>query len=161
MSVKTDTTSDVYLFSEITMDLTWRVDPGQTMTLFFERLRREKTLYGIRCPGCHRVYLPPRPLCGICWLEMNEWVALGRTGTLVAKTVCHYKILNSETGQLRRTPFVLGLIQLDGADTTLNHFVEAESPAQVSIGDRVQIVFRAELQGNIGDIRHFKWLGKK
>ncbi|MFQ5606017.1 MAG: Zn-ribbon domain-containing OB-fold protein [bacterium] len=159
MSTKPNSVSNEYLYSEITMDLTWRVEPGQIMATFFERLRREKTLCGIRCPSCKRVYLPPRPLCGNCWGEMNEWVALGHTGTLVAKTVCHYKILNSETGQPRKTPFVLGLIRLDGADTTLNHFIEADDPAQVEIGDRVQIVFRDELQGNIGDIRHFKWLG--
>jgi len=151
--------STEYLFSEITMDLTWNTDVGETMTGFFKRLKTERCLYGMRCSECQRVYLPPRPVCGDCWLEMNEWVALGNQGTIVGKTVCHYKILDSLTGEPRKTPFVLGLIQIDGAHTTLNHFVEAPDPALVSIGDRVEIVFRDALQGNVGDIVHFQWLG--
>jgi len=148
-----------YLCSGITMDLTWNTDVGETMTGFFQRLKSEQRLYGMRCSNCQRVYLPPRPVCGDCWREMNEWVALGSQGTIVGKTVCHYKILDSLTGKPRKTPFVLGLIQIDGAHTTLNHFVETPDPDQVSIGDRAKIVFRDVLQGNVGDIVCFQWLG--
>lgn len=152
---------DDYLHSEITLDMSWDIDVGGVMSEFFRRLKAEQRLYGMRCSRCARTYLPPRPVCGDCWQEMGEWVALGRQGTLVAKTVCHYKILDSATGEPRRTPFVLGLIQLDGADTSLNHFVAAPDPGQVRIGDRVEIVFRDALQGNVGDIVHFQWLGGK
>ncbi len=150
-----------YLHAEITMDLAWNIDVGSVMSEFFWRLKEERSLYGMHCSCCGRTYLPPRPVCGDCWRAMEEWVALGRQGTLIAKTVCHYKILDTVTGEPRRTPFVLGLIQLDGADTTLNHFVEAADPSQVRIGDRVEIVFRDTLQGNVGDIVHFRWLGAR
>lgn len=145
-----------YLHSEILMELSWHVDPGTVMRRFFELLRREGRLYGMRCPQCRRVYLPPRPVCGNCWKEMTEWVPLGSDGTVVAKTVCHYSVLNSETGRPRQTPFVLALVKLDGADTTLNHFVEAEEIGNIHIGSRVKLVLRKQLRGNIGDIRHFQ-----
>lgn len=151
--------AEEYLFTDITMDLTWQTDPGRVMNDFFARLKDEAVLYGMKCGCCGHVYLPPRPICGDCWAEMDDMVALGLEGTVVGKTICHYKILNSLTGKPRKTPFVLGLIQLDGADTTLNHFIEAPDPDQVKIGDRVRIVFRDELEGNVGDIVHFKWLG--
>lgn len=147
-----------YLHVEINMDLVWQVDIGEVMAGFFQRLKTEQRLYGMRCSHCARTYLPPRPVCGNCWKEMTDWVALGRQGTLVAKTICHYKILDSLTGEPRKTPFVLGLIQLDGADTTLNHFIEAPDPAKVRIGDRVEVILRAPPEGSAGDILHFKWL---
>lgn len=154
-----NTVNEDYLFSEITMDLCWKVDVGLVMAGFFKRLKVERRLYGMCCGQCGRVYLPPRPVCGNCWQAMDAWVVLGCQGVVAAKTVCHYKILDSLTGEPRKTPFVLGLIQLDGADTTLNHFIEAPDPAAVRIGDRVEIVLRDTLEGNVGDIVHFKWLG--
>lgn len=147
-----------YLCSRITMDLTWNLDVGATMTTFFQRLKTEQRLYGMRCSNCQRVYLPPRPVCGDCWRMMDDWVALGSQGMIVGKTVCHYKILDSLTGKPRKTPFVLGLIKIDGADTTLNHFVKSPDQSRVGIGDRVEIVFRDALQGNVGDILYFQWL---
>ncbi len=150
--------STAYLTADITMDLGWNVDIGPTMSEFFQRLKATRRLYGSRCDGCGRVYLPPRPVCGDCWLEMNEFVELGMLGTIVAKTICHYTILDSLTGKPRQTPFVLGLIQLDGADTTLNHFVEVDDPEWVAIGDRVEMILRETVEGNAGDILHFRWL---
>lgn len=147
-----------FLYSEITMALSWEVVPGATMTEFFQKLKNEKTLYGMRCKKCNRVYLPPRPVCGNCFEKMKDWVPMGQQGTIMAKTICNYTILNSVTGEPRKTPFVLGLIRLDGADTTLNHFVETNNPNQVRIGDRVEIVFKGEMTGNIGDILHFRWI---
>jgi len=147
-----------YLHAEISMDLVWTLDIGEVMADFFQRLKIEQQLYGMRCSHCARTYLPPRPVCGNCWIEMTNWVALGRQGTLVAKTICHYNILDSRTGEPRKTPFMLGLIRLDGADTTLNHFIEAPDPIKVSIGDRVEILLRTPLEGSVGDILHFKWL---
>lgn len=85
-----------------------------------------------------------------------EWVPLGSCGTVVAKTVCHYSVLNAETGMPRPTPFVLALVRIDGADTTLNHFVEAKEIGNIRIGSRVELVLREQLQGNIGDIRYFQ-----
>lgn len=150
---------EAYLYAEIGMDLAWQVDIGAVMADFFQRLKDEQTLYGMRCDQCSRTYLPPRLVCGNCWREMRHWVPLGRQGTLVAKTICHYKILDAQAGEPRKTPFVLGLIRLDGADTTLNHFVNAPDPAAVAIGDRVELVLREPTLGSTADMLHFRWLG--
>lgn len=150
--------NEEYLHSEIVMNLVWQVDIGKVMAGFFQRLKTEQRLYGMRCSHCGRTYLPPRPVCGNCWKEMEDWVPLGRQGTLIAKTIAHYRILDALTGEPRQTPFLLGLVQLDGADTTLNHFIEAPDPAKVRIGDRVEVVLRAAPEGNAGDILSFKWM---
>ena len=148
-----------YFYSEIMMDMTWNIDPGAVMSRFFELLQQERRLYGVKCPKCGRVYLPPRLVCGDCWVEMSEWVPLANKGRVMAKTACYYTLLNNDTGERRPTPFVLALIQLNGADTTFNHFVETDDPALVEIGKEVEIVFQENLKGEMSDIRHFQLTG--
>lgn len=148
-----------YFHSEIIMDMTWNIEPGAVMSRFFEHLQQERRLYGVKCPKCGRVYLPPRLVCGDCWVEMDEWVPLANTGRIMAKSACYYNLLNNETGMRRPTPFVLALIQLHGADTTFNHFIESDDPARVEIGKEVEIVFQEKLQGEMSDIRHFRLTG--
>ncbi len=148
-----------YFHSEIMMDMTWNVDPGNIMSRFFDLLQQERRLYGVKCPECQRVYLPPRPVCGDCWVELNEWIPLENKGRIMAKTACYYTLLNNETGKPRPTPFVLALIQLNGADTTFNHFVETNDPALVEIGKEVEIVFQDNLKGDMRDIRYFRLSG--
>ncbi|MBW2552421.1 MAG: OB-fold domain-containing protein [Deltaproteobacteria bacterium] len=52
----------------------------------------------------------------------------------------------------------MGLIRLDGADTTLNHFLVESDPARLRIGLRVKAVWRTELLGAMDDILHFEVL---
>ncbi len=156
MTIADVTDTKEYLFSEITMDLTWDIHPGAVMNRFFELLQEEKRLYGMYCPECKRVYLPPRPVCGNCWRELTDWVPLKNKGTIVAKTACYYTLLDNSTGIRKPTPFVLALIQLHGADTTFNHFIETDDPSEVEIGKEVEIVFRDKMEGNMEDIRFFR-----
>ena len=113
----------------------------------------------MKCPKCQRVYLPPRPACGNCWVEMDDWVPLENKCKIVAKAICHYTLLDNTTGIRKPTPFVLALIQLYGADTSFNHFVETDDPDLVQLGKEVEIVFREQLQGNMQDILYFKLTG--
>ena len=65
-------------------------------------------------------------------------------------------ILDGRTGRKRRSPYGMGLIRLDGADTTLNHYLATSDPAHVRIGARVQAVWRDELHGAMDDVLHFE-----
>lgn len=143
---------------DITMDLSWTWAAGEHFTRFFSVLEGDGKILGIRCPKCRRVYLPPRPMCGDCHEKLGSWVPLKETGTVAAYTVCHYKLLNPETGKPRITPFGIALIQLDGADTTINHYIEESDLSQLRIGARVEAVLRESRQGNVSDIRFFKLL---
>jgi uncharacterized OB-fold protein len=49
-------------------------------------------------------------------------------------------------------PFAWVLVKLDGADTSLLHIANTN----VSVGDRVQIHWRAEREGKITDIEYFE-----
>jgi uncharacterized OB-fold protein len=145
---------------EHTMDLCWQYASGAAMARFCAGLA-ERRIEALRCDGCGRRYLPPRPMCGNCHLRLSSWVPVQDQGTLVAFTVVHVPMLDGRTGQPRPTPYGMGLVRLDGADTTLNHFLAANDPAQLAVGSRVRAVWRTELVGAIDDILHFALVGAR
>lgn len=140
----------------LTLNLTWRYAAGRSFSRFFRTLREEGRILGRRCPGCRRVYLPPRPLCGDCFRRLEEWVPVGPQGTLRAFTVVHFPFLDPTTGRPRPVPFGMGLVQLDGADTTVNHYLDETDLGRLRIGLRVEAVFREPREGTMGDIRGFR-----
>lgn len=144
-----------FLHVSHTMTLAWRYGTSWYFAEFMRALREERRLLGLRCPVCGRVYLPPRPVCGNCYAEMREWVAVQETGVVRAFTVVHVPIIDPTTGRPRPTPYGMALIQLDGADTTLNHYLAESDPLRLSLGMRVRAVWREERTGTLADIVHF------
>lgn len=138
-----------------TMTLSWRYGAGWYFSGFIHALRDGRQLRGLRCPVCHRVYLPPRPVCGNCYAELDEWVNVQDTGTVRAFTIVHIPIVDPTTGTPRPAPYGMALIQLDGADTTLNHYLAENDATKVWIGLRVCAVWREERLGTLSDIIHF------
>lgn len=139
------------------MNLTWRYQSGAAMERFGAGLR-ERHIEAMRCDGCSRRYLPPRPFCGNCCKHITEWTPVSNEGVLEAWTVVHLPILDGRTGDKRPSPYGMGLIRLDGADTTLNHFLAESDPQELAIGMRVRAVWRDELRGAMDDILHFEVL---
>lgn len=127
-------------------------DVGQINGRFFSALRDQGKIIATRCTACDHVYLPPRISCHECFEELHEWVDVGNAGTLMAYTIVR------EPGMLQalEPPYVLGLIQLDGADTSLVHYLSEVDLEGVTVGMRVCAVLAEEREGNIWDIRYFK-----
>jgi len=107
---------------------------------------------GTKCPSCERVYVPARPTCITCLGELKDWVEVSTIGTVLSYTVVHHP----EPCHKFPTPFVFGLIQLDGADTSLMHFLGEFDEKDLKIGLRVEAVFQEKREGSILDIKHFK-----
>ena len=144
---------NVFLTHEL--ELTWRYASGDAMGRFAEGLKQRR-IEALQCCKCGRRYLPPRPFCGVCHLRMADWVPVSDEGTLEAWTVVYLPIIDSRTGVTREGPYGMGLIRLDGADTTLNHYLAETEPGKLAIGMRVKAVWREELQGAVDDILHFE-----
>lgn len=125
---------------------------GPVRSRFLLELKDNQRIMGTRCPSCNRVYVPARPTCVACLSELDEWVEVGPKGTLLTYTVvaqpapCHKK----------PPPFIYGIIQLDGADTGITHFVGEVDHKDLKIGMRVEAVFQKVREGNILDIKYFK-----
>ncbi len=140
------------------MDLAWSYASGEAMERFCSGLR-EGRIEALRCAVCGLRYLPPRPVCGDCRVRLTEWVAVRDEGLLEAWTEVHVPMLDAGTGRRRAVPFAIGLVRLDGADTTLNHFLAETGASRLRIGARVRARWRGERTGTMADIECFEVIG--
>ena len=139
------------------MDLSWAYASGDPMERFCAGLL-ERRIEALRCDSCERRYLPPRPYCGNCRQRLVTWVPVADEGELLAWTVVHSPIRDGRTGEMRPSPYGMGLIRLDGADTTLNHYLSENDASKLRVGLRVRAVWRPKLMGAMDDIVHFELL---
>lgn len=130
----------------------YRYYAGAIASRFFIELRNNKRIMGTICLQCNRVYVPPRSTCFRCFNKLDEWVELNGRGTLQSYTVVHYSLPVHPLS----SPFIYGVILLDGADTGLVHFLEEVEPEELKIGMRLIPVFKDQRDGDILDIRYFK-----
>ena len=120
---------------------------------FFETLRDEKRLTGIRCPECERVLIPPRPFCDRDFVETDGWVDLANEGVIELFTIVYLK-----TPGLPEPPYAIAYVRPDGADTAIMNLVkgvDVSDPAAaadaLAIGKRLRAEFIDERQGRISD----------
>lgn len=107
-------------------------------------------LLASKCPSCGSTFATPRLSCMECASE-TEWIELPQTGRLHTFTVCHF----GAESFLPECPFILGLIEFDGADTLLLTRILGLDPLQPSldwVGLRVVAKFRRNSQLNPTDV---------
>jgi len=144
------------IHSALDAEQPFRWSAGRYRSRFMVEIRDNKKIYGIKCPKCGMVYLPPKRVCGPCFAEMDEPVELGHEGEIMTFTILRFSFVDPETGTAKPIPYAYGAVKLDGADTQLSHFIEYENESNLKIGGRVRAVFQEERKGNIKDIRGFK-----
>ncbi|MEM1538108.1 MAG: Zn-ribbon domain-containing OB-fold protein [Candidatus Nezhaarchaeales archaeon] len=143
---------------EYELKLPFRWSMGPVATRFFEEFKN-KRIMGTRCPKCRRVLVPARMFCPRCFVDTTEWVEVSDKGTIRTFTIITF----SFTGQVRKPPYIVGVIDLDGADVGFTHFIggvdlsDLEKAArEIKPGMRVQAVWREDRKGEILDIDYFK-----
>ena len=136
----------------ITVDVPYKFAAGEYLTRFYHELSNNGKLFGIKCPKCGRVQLPPRVVCAECHVKNKEWVELKDEGTLFSFTTMYIPLTDPTTGKPHNPPFVYGAVVFDGANSALNHFVNVEPGFDnVWVGMRCKIVLRPQEQ-RIGDL---------
>lgn len=128
---------------------------GKYVSKFMAELRDNKKIIGSRCPQCKKVYVPPREVCGDCFIPPDEIVELSGKGEIFCFTVLSFGFVDPDTGKQRPVPYTWAYIALDGADTCLPHFVKQTDLSVLRVGLRVEPVFEEERRGHLMDIRHF------
>lgn len=128
---------------------------GATGSRFLISLRDKGKIFGTRCPACNRVYVPARSVCMDCFAQLDKWVEVSDKGTVLTYAIDHE---SKPIIQPSQPPIVYAIIQLDGADTGFVHMLGEVEPEKLSIGMRVQAVFKPkkERAASILDIKHFK-----
>lgn len=137
------------------MDIEYAWSLGPHGARFFEALKSEKKILGLRCPVCRGVLVPPLPVCGRCYQPMTEWVELAEVGT--AKAIVPY--LLEVPGQRLKPPIIFAKIHLDGASSTFTHVLKGVEAGGLPAAVRVRAVWREVRVGSLEDIDFFEPLG--
>jgi uncharacterized OB-fold protein len=129
---------------------------GRYLNRFLTEMRDNARIIGVKCPKCGIVYAPPKEVCDPCYAEMTEPVEVGPEGTIRNYTILRAAIVDPETGETRPVPYTFGNVQLDGAGSLIQNYLEADDDSKIKVGARVVIEFRDERTGNMRDIKCFR-----
>ena len=128
---------------------------GRYLDKFFDSLESKKVI-GNKCGKCGDVFVPPRKICGKCNqvipLEEN-WVDLSDIGILLNYTITPYRV-NDRTHRKAKN-LLLGMVQIDGSNTSIVYRLLDLEPGEVKIGMKVKIEWAIKTKGDPSDIKGF------
>ncbi|MFB6079208.1 MAG: Zn-ribbon domain-containing OB-fold protein [Halarchaeum sp.] len=102
---------------------------------FYDRLR-DGELSTTRCTDCDALHYPPRVVCPECQSDDLEYESLPHEGTLYAFSVVRG---SAPLGMNDDVPFVVAIVDLDGADVRLSARIDDAEYDDLEIGDRVSL----------------------
>ena len=142
-----------YLESNEAMFTFYKRSKGE-FSKYFLGLKEEKKIYGMKCPKCGLVRVPPFELyCPDCeFTELRE-VEMAQEGVMNSTPPITYF---GHSLMQHQVPFGRGRVMLDGADTALPIHVYTSkgvlTPRVFKRGTRVKVIFRKDRIGNPRDI---------
>ena len=142
-----------YLESNESMFTFYKRSKGE-FSKYFLGLKEEKKIYGVKCPKCGLVRVPPFmlfcPDCDFAELEVIEVAQEGVMNSTPPITYFGHSLMQHQV------PFGRGRVMLDGADTALPIHVYTTkgvlTPRVFKRGTRVKVVFRNDRIGNPRDV---------
>ncbi|HEY8042407.1 MAG TPA: OB-fold domain-containing protein [Polyangiaceae bacterium] len=132
------------------LEYTYRRSLGPVLGRFFAGLVDGRILGARTAAG--RVLVPPAEYDPDTSEPVVELVDVGTAGAVV--TWCWVAVPRPRHPLPR--PFAWALVKLDGADTAILHAVDAVAPGRMTTGMRVQVRWRGERTGQMGDIVCFE-----
>jgi len=120
----------------------------------FLRALKEGQIMGAKCPECEFIYLPPRIFCLHCFSPLEVWVEVGNQGVVETYTVLNVDLEGNPLDE----PQVIALVNIDGTQGGLVHFLGEVEVEELFIGLPVEAVFKPkkEREGSILDIKYFR-----
>ncbi|MHA1750753.1 MAG: Zn-ribbon domain-containing OB-fold protein [Candidatus Helarchaeota archaeon] len=112
----------------------------------------EGKIMGTKCPKCGDVFFPPRVNCWNldCKLTKTEWIELPQTGKVHTYTIAGW----SGRSSLKRLPFVLAYVILDGVTTAVANEIREINPWNAEFNMLVKVKFVPKEQ-RVGAITDF------
>jgi uncharacterized protein len=135
--------------STYTLELPYRRSVGPVVGAFLTGLRDQRVFGSRTLDG--RVLVPALEYDPATGDAVDELVEVGTTGTVTSWSWVHEPMRKHPLDR----PFAWVLVQLDGADTSILHALDAPA-GTVATGMRVRIHWADERRGHITDIACFE-----
>ncbi len=139
-------------------DLAYAWDDGVAIGRYLAELKNGRII-GRACYECHRIMIPPRMFCELCFRPTDQWVYLEETGTVNTFSIVHVNWDASRRSK-DEPPLIPAVIEIDGASGGMGimHMISGVDPGDVKIGMKVRAVWKKEEErtGAITDILYFK-----
>jgi uncharacterized OB-fold protein len=107
--------------------------------------------WGTQCPNCGDKFFPPRVNCWNlnCNLSKSVWLKLAQTGTVHTWTIAGW----SGKSSLKRLPFVLAYVVVDGCNTAIANELRGLDPWDTEFGMPIKVVWapKEERRGTVTD----------
>ncbi len=103
---------------------------------FWEGCKRHELLLA-ECNACHRVHLPPGPLCPSCFSDDLGWRKASGRGTISAWTVVHREWFEAFRADL---PYNAAQIELEEGPRLTANIINVDN-ADLAVGMEVEVVF--------------------
>lgn len=123
---------------------------------------KEKKIIGSLCPGCGKVVVPIRAVCGRCHCRQDERIVVSNWGTITCFTISppvekgKYKLFGIDpvdTGTLKVGEIIIPVfVRFDGSDSNVNTLLFNCDSKDVHIGMRVKAFWAKELKGALSDL---------
>ncbi len=124
---------------------------------FWREISNRYNLIGTKCGNCNKVLFPPRYICPYCRrMGKLEPYKLSRRGKIVTYGIAHV----GGEGFEDQVPYVLAIVELDDGPRLTTQIVDCD-PAEVNIGDVVELVFRRIGQDNDDGVIYYGFKFKK
>ncbi len=146
------TTDVTYWEGQIPMSYIYTV--GRAGEKFFRELINGKLL-GSKCETCKIIYVPAKMFCERCFARLEDnYLDVGTKGKVHTFTRCY----ETYEGIRKESPSIVAVIQIDGTQGFLVHWLDEVEFENVYIGMPVEAVFKPkkDREGSILDINYFK-----
>jgi uncharacterized OB-fold protein len=134
---------------------------GSRLTEEYVKGLKKKKFIGSFCPGCAKVIVPPRNLCGRCHRIMDGRKTVSDKGTITCFVVSppifkgKLKVIGMdpvESGLIKDGEVVIPVfVKFDGSDSNTDTILLNADPKAVHIGMRVKAVWAKKPQGALSD----------
>jgi len=146
------TTNITYWEGQIPMSYIYTV--GRAGEKFFRELMNGK-IFGAKCDVCNIIYVPAKIFCEKCFAKLEDnYLDAGTKGKVYTFTQCY----ETYEGARKENPSIVAVIQIDGTQGFLVHWLGEIEFKDISIGMPVEAVFKPkkDREGSILDIKYFK-----
>jgi len=145
------------------LSINQRFATGPLMGKFLKELRDNKRILGNKCPKCGRMQTPPREVCAVCNVRVDDLIEVGPNATVVNYDIAYYSSPDPLTGESRETPYCSAILLLDGCKGSdiFWHEIKPEDIPRLKSGVKVRPIWNEKRTGDIKDIKYFEIIDER